>query len=66
MPSQVLDLLSRRRVVDGDDLCITGGREVLIGRAEGDSSYGLDQSTEGVCHLACSVVEDVDAAVLVA
>lgn len=66
MSGQVRHLLSRCRVVDGDDLCIAGGSEILVGRAESDSSYGLDKSAERVGHLARSVVEDVDAAVLVA
>lgn len=66
MSGQVRHLLSRNRVVDGDDLCITGSSEILVGRAESDSSYGLDKSAERVGHLARGVVEDVDAAVLVA
>jgi hypothetical protein len=66
MPSQVCHLLSRCRVVDSDNLCIAGSSEVLVGWAESDSSHGLDESAERMGHLARGVVEDVDAAVLVA
>ena len=66
MSSQVGHLLSRYRVEDRDNLCITCGSEILVGWAESDSSYGFDQAAKRVRHLPSGVVEDVNDAVLVA
>jgi hypothetical protein len=66
MSSQIRDLLSRRRVIDSDDRCIARGSEILIRRAESHSADGSHEPAERVRQFACGVVEDVDAAILVA
>lgn len=65
MTSQVRHLLSRCRVVDGDDLRIARSRQVLVRRTESNSANWLHETTERMGHLAGAVVEDVHATVLV-
>jgi hypothetical protein len=66
MAGQVRHLLSRRSVIDSDDRCVARSSEILVRWAESHSAYRSYEPAERVRQFTCGVVEDVDAAVLVA
>lgn len=66
MASQVCHLLAGRCVVDSDDRCISSSREILVRRAERNGADRLHEPTQRMRQFTRCVVEDVDAAVLMA
>lgn len=66
MTGEVGDLLTTLCIVKRNDAGVSCGGEVAIRWAEFHRADGLDQTRERVCEAAGGVVEDVDAAVLVA
>ena len=66
MPGEVSNLLARKRIIERDDSRIARRGKEFARRAESDGAHGFEEAGEGVSEALGAVVEDVDAAVLVA